>query len=96
MTHITLSIPEKLYRLMKRYREVNWSEVARRAIVEKLFSLKAGRDGLTREELAILLEIIGEKAAAKGYNYRREVKFLEMIEDREKKRIKFLERLEES
>jgi len=95
MAHITLSIPENLYRLMKRYREVNWSEVARRAIVEKLLSLKAGREGLTREELVALLEVMGKKTAAKSYSYGREVEFLKKIEDREKKRIKFLERLEE-
>jgi len=95
MTHITLSIPEKLYRLMKRYREVNWSEVARRAIVEKLLSLKAGREGLTRSEFAVLLEVMGERFVAKSYGYDRELEFLEKIEEREKKRIGYLRRLEE-
>jgi len=93
MTHITLSIPEDLYRLMKKYSEVNWSEVARRALVEKLLSLKAGREGLTREELAVLLEVMGKKVAARSYSYRREIELLEKIKDREKKRIKSLERL---
>jgi len=55
MTHITLSIPEELYRLMKKHREINWSEVARRAILEKLLAIKAGEEVLTRKELAMLL-----------------------------------------
>ena len=36
MTNITLSVPEEVYRRMKRRRDVKWSEIARRAIVEKL------------------------------------------------------------
>lgn len=78
MTHITLSTPEKLYRLMKKYKEVNWSEVARRAIVEKLLSLKAGREGLTREELAMLLEVMGEGFVAMAYGHDNELELLEM------------------
>lgn len=36
MANITLSVPEEVYRRMKRRRDVKWSEVARRAILEKL------------------------------------------------------------
>jgi hypothetical protein len=36
MANITLSVPEEVYRRMKRRRDVKWSEVARRAIVERL------------------------------------------------------------
>ena len=41
MAHITLNIPKELYILMKKYREVDWSEVARKAILEKLLTIKA-------------------------------------------------------
>jgi hypothetical protein len=36
MANITLSIPEEVYRRMKRRRDVKWSEVARQAIVARL------------------------------------------------------------
>jgi len=32
MTNMTLAIPEELYRIMKRYKEIKWSEVARQAL----------------------------------------------------------------
>jgi hypothetical protein len=40
MTNITLSVPEDLYRKMKRRRDVKWSEVARQAIAERLEELE--------------------------------------------------------
>ena len=40
MANVTLSIPEDIYRRMKRRRDVRWSEVAREAIIEKLERLE--------------------------------------------------------
>ena len=40
MANITLSVPEEVYRRMKRRRDVKWSEVARQAIVERLERLE--------------------------------------------------------
>ncbi len=40
MPNITLSIPKEVYERMKRYPEVRWSEVARRAIVEYIRRLE--------------------------------------------------------
>jgi hypothetical protein len=40
MANITLSVPEEIYRRMKRRRDVKWSEVAREAIVERLERLE--------------------------------------------------------
>lgn len=40
MPNITLSLPEEVYRKMKRRTDVKWSEVARRAIVETLERLE--------------------------------------------------------
>ena len=96
MTNITLSTPEELYKLMKKYKEINWSEVARRAILEKLLTIKAGEEGVTRGELVMLLEVAGRRIPTKSYDYRRELEFLEKIKEREKKRIKYLKELEES
>ena len=35
MAHITLSIPDEVYKKMKEHPEIKWSEVARQSIVEK-------------------------------------------------------------
>ena len=44
-THITLSISKELYDEMKKHREINWSEIARRSIEEKLSELKDITEG---------------------------------------------------
>jgi hypothetical protein len=41
MPNITLSIPDNLRRKMKRHPEVNWSEVVRRLIAERLRDMEA-------------------------------------------------------
>lgn len=95
MPHITLSIPDSIYRLMRKYKEVNWSEVARKAIIRRLLSMKASREGLTREELAVLLESMNISLRAEDYGYERETEFLERIKERERRRLELLKRLEE-
>ena len=40
MGNITLSIPDQLHRDMRQFSEIKWSEVARKAIAERLESLK--------------------------------------------------------
>lgn len=40
MSNITLSIPEEIHKEMKHFSEVRWSEVARKAIIEKLGALR--------------------------------------------------------
>ena len=57
MPNITLSIPEDVYRKMKKYGEVRWSEVVRKAIVEYLRRLEEGGFELTTGEL---LDELGE------------------------------------
>ena len=94
MAHITLSIPDQLYKITKKYREVNWSEVARRAIVETLLRLKASDEGLTLEELSMLLELREVGKEVRGYSFERESEFLRKIKAREKRRRKLLEELE--
>ena len=36
MGNITLSVPENIHKQMKHFSEVKWSEVARKAIIERL------------------------------------------------------------
>ncbi|MBI5253330.1 MAG: hypothetical protein HY930_02885 [Euryarchaeota archaeon] len=40
MAHITLSVPDRLYRKMKEHSEIKWSEIARKAIADYLAALK--------------------------------------------------------
>lgn len=40
MPHITLSVPEEIYREMKKHPEIKWSEVAREGIAYKLMRMK--------------------------------------------------------
>jgi hypothetical protein len=40
MANMTLSIPDTVHAEMKHFSEVRWSEVARKAIIEKLESLQ--------------------------------------------------------
>jgi hypothetical protein len=51
--HITLSIPNELYEEMKKHKEINWSEVARKSIEEKLSDLEDITEG---KELAERLD----------------------------------------
>ena len=40
MGNITLSVPDEVHKEMRHYSEVRWSEVARKAIAEKLDALR--------------------------------------------------------
>jgi len=40
MAHITLSIPDELYKEMKKHSDIKWSEAARRGIINKLVEIR--------------------------------------------------------
>lgn len=40
MTNMTLALPEELHKLMQKYKEIRWSEVARQAMWEKAKKLE--------------------------------------------------------
>ena len=57
MGNITLSIPDNIHKQMKHFSEVKWSEIARKAIIEKLEFLQlaeklAQQSNLTEEDVA--------------------------------------------
>lgn len=63
MANITLSVSDDVHAEMKRFSEVRWSEVARRAIVRKLEALRladeiAQKSELTREDVDAFSEKI--------------------------------------
>ena len=53
MTNITLSLPYDVRKEMKQFSEVKWSEVARRAIIEKLEMLKIAEKFSKKSELSL-------------------------------------------
>jgi hypothetical protein len=62
MTNMTLAIPEDLYGIMQKHKEIKWSEVARAAIWDKARKLElmekiAAKSKLTEEDA----EEIGRK-----------------------------------
>jgi len=51
MTNMTLAVPEELMAVMKRHKEIKWSEVAREAIAEKAEELKLMDEILSKSKL---------------------------------------------
>jgi len=80
MPNITLSVPDEIYRKMKKYSEIKWSEVVRKAIVVYLKKLEESRAKIGTKELLdnlgdefknLLNELDLEKAI-EGYKKMRE------------------------
>ncbi len=51
MTNMTLAIPDELHKTMKRYKDIKWSEVARKAMLEKARKLELMDKLLAKSEL---------------------------------------------
>ena len=57
MVNITISVPQELYDKMKRYSEVRWSEVVRKALAEYVGRLETVEGGVVpSEKLAAMLK----------------------------------------
>lgn len=72
MTNITLSIPEELHKKMKKLSEIRWSEIARRAIQERIEDLEvmnkiASKSKLTKKDVEEISKKI-KRAAALRFN----------------------------
>jgi hypothetical protein len=87
MANITLSIPDWLYKLMKKYSAVNWSEVARRAIIKEILAIKAEEEGLNREELSLLMEIESIELPEERKVPISEEELRAKVKDRERRRL---------
>lgn len=62
MPNVTLSVPEDVYVIMKKHREMRWSEVARAAIVEQVKKLEAMDKIASKSKLTLKdVEEINEK-----------------------------------
>lgn len=72
MPNITLSVPEELMRKMKLFKEIKWSEVARRSIAERISDLEtmdkiASKSKLTKKDVEEIGEKIKSRMARRFY-----------------------------
>lgn len=51
MVNMTLSIPEELHKRMKKFSELRWSEIARKAIEERVNDLEAMEKIVSKSKL---------------------------------------------
>ena len=51
LPNITLSIPDDIYKKMKKYSEIKWSEVVRKAIVDYLKKLEESKTEISTKDL---------------------------------------------
>ena len=52
MVNMTLALPEELHSKMKRFSEIKWAEVARRAMQEKIADLEEMNKMLVRSKIS--------------------------------------------
>ena len=71
MANMTLSIPDELYKKMKTFTEIRWSEIARKAFQQRIEDLLiaesiAKKSELTKKDAEALSNLI-KKTATKRY-----------------------------
>ena len=86
MPNITLSIPEDIYKKMKKYSEIKWSEVIRKAIVDYLEKLEESKTEISSEEL---LNELGDefKESLNKLDFEKAVEGYKRMRENEWKRI---------
>ena len=72
MANITLAIPDELHAKMKLMKEIRWSEIARRAIIERIEDLEvmnkiASKSKLTKKDVDEISEKI-KRGMSKKFN----------------------------
>lgn len=74
MVNMTLSIPEELSKRMKNFSEMRWSEIARKAIEQRINDLEvmnkiASKSKLTKKDVEELSKKIKRAAAVRFNEY---------------------------
>ena len=74
MVNITLSVPENLHKRMKNFSEIRWSEVARKALEQKINDLEtleniAAKSKLTKKDVEEISKKIKRAAAIRFNEY---------------------------
>jgi len=74
MVNITLSVPEELHKRMKKMSDIRWSEIARKAIEQRINDLEvmnriASKSKLTKKDVEEISKKIKRSAAIKFDEY---------------------------
>ncbi len=88
----TVRIPRKLMEKMKKYREINWSEVVRKSIEEYLRKLEETQTIVDAKEL--LEELLAQGVDPRDLeprDYEEEIKYYRLIGEREWKRFSMIQ-----
>jgi len=84
----TIRIPRKLAERMRKYREINWSEVIRKSIEEYLEKLEESRTIVDARELLEELVVQGiDPKDLEPKSYEEEMKYYHAIGEKEWKRL---------
>ena len=75
MTNMTLAIPEELMQRMRKFQEIRWSEVVRKAIEQRINDLEmiekiASKSKLTQKDVEEISKKINSAASKKFNEYR--------------------------
>ncbi|MCK5624298.1 hypothetical protein KAI04_00460 [Candidatus Pacearchaeota archaeon] len=74
MVNMTLSLPKELHEKMKSFSEIRWSEIARRAIEQRINDFEAmnqiaSKNKLTKKDVEEISKKIKRSAAKKFYEF---------------------------
>jgi len=74
MVNMTLSIPDELHKKMKKMSDIRWSEIARRAIEERIDDLEVmnkitSKSKLTKKDVEEIGKKIKSRTAKRFYEY---------------------------
>jgi len=61
MTNITLSIDDQIYRLMKKYSEIKWSDFVRKCVESRIKELESIKDGILADEKLLAQDWLSEE-----------------------------------
>lgn len=89
MAHITLSIPDEVYKEIKKHPEIKWSEVARQSIIEKITLL---RSPIKARDVFKLLPFETQRSI-KAYSPRKEKELYKKLKQSERRRVKLISKL---
>jgi len=88
MVNITISIPEELYKKMKKYSEVKWSEVVRKALADYVWRLEVVERGVVPSER--LTELLREaNLDLSTVSLEKALEHYEKVREAEWKRLQF-------
>ncbi len=84
----TVRIPRRLAEKMKKYKEINWSEVVRKSIEEYIRRLEETRTVVSAEEILEEVFALGvDPRDLEPREYEEEVKYYRLMGEREWKRL---------